>query len=234
MLGCVLSGSQLFGLMPFTKELPVAWESIVGLRLSQEEYDKILARRNVNSGRPSIVQVQPTYNLAQFASLYLEAGITNVPHSPLLVTLKTGIKSLSQTNAKTRPFERVEQAIGMVWLEINDPDAFSMATAIPLGGYRPRGAGGQVRGDAAKRGYPDLLIDKPMNGFHGLRIEMKKYCSKANPTDDQHDWLTKLAAQGYLAVLCRGHQAMISVMAEYLNITLKNKFTLPEWAIVKY
>lgn len=206
----------------------------MGLRLSQEEYDRILAWRSVKSGRPSIVQVQPTYNLAKIASLYLEAGITKIPHSPLLVTLKTGIKSLTDISAKTRPFERVEQAIGLIWLEINDPGAFSMTTATPLGGYRPRGAGGQVRGEGAKIGYPDLLMDKPMNGFHGIRIEMKKFSSTANPTEDQHKWLTNLAAQGYLAVLCRGHQALITVMAEYLNITLKNKFTLPEWAIVKY
>lgn len=206
----------------------------MGLRFSQEEYDKFLAQRSIKSESRAIVQVDPSYNLAQFASLYLKAGILKVPHSPLLVTLKTGIKSLSDFNAKTRPFERVEQVIGLVWLEINDSEAFSMTTATPLGGYRPNGAGGQLRGEGVRTGYPDILMDKPMNGFHGLRIEMKKLSSTANPTEDQHEWLTKLAAQGYLAVLCRGHQAMITVMAEYLSITLKQKFSLPEWAMVKY
>jgi hypothetical protein len=166
--------------------------------------------------------------------LYLEAGIVEVPYSPLLVTLKTGLKSLSVPNAKSRPFERVEQAIGLVWLEINDPDAFSMTTATPFGGYRPRGAGGQLRGEGVRAGYPDILMDKPMNGFHGLRIEMKKFSSQAYPTEDQKNWLTKLAAQGYSAVLCRGHQSMITVMAEYLGIPLKQNFSLPDWAIVKY
>jgi hypothetical protein len=53
-----------------------------------------------------------------------------------------------------------------------------------------------------KSGYPDLLMDMACNGYHGLRIEMKKYSKLAMPSAEQIEWLNRLSKQGYLAVLC--------------------------------
>lgn len=89
-----------------------------------------------------------------------------------------------------------------------------------------------MKGEGAKSGYPDLLMDIARGGFHGLRIEMKKFCKSAKPSEDQGGWLQRLSAQGYRAVLCRGHQAAIHVMATYLGIPSPVDVRwLPEWSI---
>jgi len=149
------------------------------------------------------------YDLQKHIVSGLELGARLCPGSPLIVTLNLGLKALLRHDGKPKPYEKIEQALALLWLECTSPQAFSMTTANPMGGYRPDGAGGQIRGEGAKLGYPDLLMDLPRRGYHGLRIEMKKFSISAKPSLEQDAWLTRLAAEGYRAVICRGHQAAI-------------------------
>jgi hypothetical protein len=48
---------------------------------------------------------------------------------------------------------------------------------------------------------------------------MKKHSISAKASKEQDDWLTSLAAEGYRAVICRGHQAAIHVLQIYLGFT---------------
>lgn len=200
------------------------------LRLSEDQLSEIYARRKQG------IQIQPpAYDLQKFIVDALEICQVNQLSSPLITTLNIGLKALQKNDGNSKPYERIEQAISLVWLACNHPEAFDHTTAIPLGGYRPKGSGGQVKAEGVKAGYPDFLMDMPMNGYHGLRIEMKKFCKSANPSEDQLDWLTKLTRQGYRAVLCRGHQAAIYELSTYLSMKPPYALTdLPEWAIQTY
>lgn len=200
------------------------------LKLSEEQLSGIYARR----GHSRAIH-PPLYNLQKFIVDSLELCQIHQLKSPLINTLNIGLKDLQKNDSKPKPYERIEQAIALVWLACNNSEAFDHTTAIPLGGYRPKGAGGQVKAEGCKAGYPDFLMDVPMNGYHGLRIEMKKHCKSANPSEDQLDWLTRLSRQGYRAVLCRGHQAAVYELASYLSMRPPYNLTdLPEWAIQTY
>lgn len=209
----------------------------MSLRLSEEDYARLLEKRGMPKSNGAAVRVKApksdVYRLEDFANEAIAIGCLKCPASPLLVTLKTGVKALGRSDGKRKPFERIEQAITLLWLEWRSPVAFEMTTATPMGGYRPDGSGGQLRGEGAKAGIPDLYMDIPRNGYHGLRIEMKKSDRSAQPSDDQKGWLQRLADHGYKAVLCRGHQAAIKTISLYLGIDTDIP-ALPEWAITEY
>lgn len=178
------------------------------------------------------------YDLGKFIvdglELAIRSGISCAV-SPQITTLNLGLKALSDTKVKSKPYERIEQALTLLWLHCTDLQSYSMTTANPMGGYRPDGAGGQMKGEGAKSGYPDLLMDRARNGYHGLRIEMKKYNRNTKPSEDQETWLTNLSREGFKVVCCRGHQAAIWVIAEYLGLLPVGEVPkFPDWCITEY
>lgn len=204
----------------------------MSLRLSEEGLAALLANRGQKQAVSRVVTpkaIQPQESLYEI----LAYGQLKCANSPCVIALRSGLKAICNPATKRKPFEMVEQAATLVWLEYTFPEAFEMTTTNPMGGYRPDGAGGQIRGEGAKKGYPDILTDMPQFGYHGLRIEMKQNCQTAEPTSEQLLWLTRLSRNGYKAVLCRGHQGAIFTYCDYFNIT-KPKFNVPVWAIVYY
>jgi len=69
------------------------------------------------------------------------------------------------------------------------------------------------------KGFPDIFLPVPRGKFHGLFIELKRLKPRGYPSQDQDKWLKALAAQGYACSCCRGHDAAISVVVDYLNIS---------------
>lgn len=202
-------------------------------RLTEAQLKAYQTRRAAKAA--AVERKADKYDLQKHIVNALDMGMRGRPGSPLIVTLKHGLKAIQREDSNPKPYERIEQAIALLWLECTAPEAFALTTANPMGGYRPHGAGGQIRGEGAKHGYPDLLMDMPRQGYHGLRVEMKKYAVSAMPTSDQHEWLTKLSAQGYRAVLCRGHQAAIQVFSTYLSIPVPAfAHDLPGWTVEPY
>lgn len=70
------------------------------------------------------------------------------------------------------------------------------------------------------RGTPDIFIEEPRNGYHGLRIEMKTrktaWSEKGSISTEQKGWIDKLNQRGYFAVFCFGRDEAIKVIDEYL------------------
>ena len=65
-------------------------------------------------------------------------------------------------------------------------------------------------------GFPDLFIYKPCGQYHGLAIELKRdKGGRLSPA--QAEWLDRLNAEGYRAVCCKGYDAAISAIEEYLK-----------------
>jgi len=52
-------------------------------------------------------------------------------------------------------------------------------------------------------------------GYHGLYIEVKAIDDRIRPS--QQEWIDKLAAQGYKAVVCFGAEDAIEVIADYIK-----------------
>ena len=77
--------------------------------------------------------------------------------------------------------------------------------------YSPEGAKFKRMGTRA--GYPDLLLDVPLHGYHGLRIELKDL--KGNtPSPEQRGWIVAHRQKGYAADVARGwRQGRIQLLA---------------------
>ena len=69
------------------------------------------------------------------------------------------------------------------------------------------------------KGFPDIFLPVPKGLYHGLFIELKRLKPRGYPSPDQDWWLKKLAKQGYACSCCRGHDAAIGVIIDYLNIS---------------
>ena len=66
-----------------------------------------------------------------------------------------------------------------------------------------------------KSGVPDLMLPIPLNGFHGLFIEMKTKTGRASP--QQKKWIHALNELGYKAVVARGWEEARDIITEYLE-----------------
>lgn len=91
--------------------------------------------------------------------------------------------------------------------------ALSCLFAIPNGGYRTKATAGKLKAEGVKSGVPDLFLpvasrpNKDGKAFHGMFLEMKIPGNK--PTDNQREWLQKLANNGYYCVVCYGADAAL-------------------------
>jgi len=73
----------------------------------------------------------------------------------------------------------------------------------------------RMKREGQKKGVPDLVLACPRNGYHGLFIELKTAKGRVSP--EQSEWLQQLSEQGYRAEVCRGADAAIKTLQEYLN-----------------
>jgi len=90
-----------------------------------------------------------------------------------------------------------------------------------------RRTGGFAVGQGLSAGYPDLALEIPSRGHHGLRCEVKRrpayygteQAMKAAVSDAQRDWLRRLWGQGYFAFVGFGMNQAIDVMSWYVGLT---------------
>ena len=78
-----------------------------------------------------------------------------------------------------------------------------------IGGFQRKRLG-------VKKGVSDLLLALPTKTYHGLWIELKRK-EGGRVTEEQQDWVNKMNAVGYLAVVCRGYEAAVKVICDYLK-----------------
>lgn len=96
--------------------------------------------------------------------------------------------------------------------------------AVPnAGGYVGGFAANAVRAsrmkaEGVRRGPPDVNVDVPSSGFHGLRIEFK--AGRGRLTPEQAAWGEALTEQGYYVTVCRSALEAWAVLADYLRMSL--------------
>ena len=68
----------------------------------------------------------------------------------------------------------------------------------------------------AKAGVPDVVIDFPVNPYHGLRIEFKRRDGGV-VSEAQQSWLERLNKRGYLALVAKGFDQARIILENYLS-----------------
>lgn len=86
----------------------------------------------------------------------------------------------------------------------------------------------QKRQNGGRRGWPDMFIAEPMNGLHGLMIELKKAGTRLKKKDgtwasshleEQNEVLNKLQKKGYAAYFAVGFEEAKDIIDDYLGGT---------------
>ena len=68
-----------------------------------------------------------------------------------------------------------------------------------------------------RAGVPDLMLPVPMDGKHGLFIEMKR-ADGGRLSETQKKWLGWLTELGYTAVCCHGWEEAREVIRHYMRV----------------
>ena len=88
--------------------------------------------------------------------------------------------------------------------------------AVPNGGWRHKATAVAMEKQGVKPGVPDMALDLARHGFHGLKIELKRY-REGDVADTQAGWLTRQAKNGYRAVVCWGWLAAWEELLWYIG-----------------
>lgn len=118
------------------------------------------------------------------------------------------------------PSEDEIQVQIMNWCKLQrykDYTLFDYFHHSPNGGIRTASAGAKFKKAGTKAGYPDLLLDIPRNGYHGLRIELKRD-KGGTVSGKQKERLAMLQDEGYKAVVCRGFDESIKTITKYMEL----------------
>ena len=131
------------------------------------------------------------------------------------------MKVFKTRTARAKPVDREgrEQAALMAGLRARMPGVADLIYHVPNGGHRVKAVAAKLKAQGVKAGIPDLVLPMARGGFFGLYIEFK-----ATPPNDaaisssQHERIRKLNAQGYLAVVCRGHFDTMEQIRAYIRL----------------
>ena len=92
--------------------------------------------------------------------------------------------------------------------------------AVPNGGLRNKIVAAKLKATGSKAGVPDMNLDFPLSGFHGLRIELKrpKTHNKAEGklSSKQSEIMQAMNSAGYLAISCVGWIEATQAITKYL------------------
>jgi hypothetical protein len=87
---------------------------------------------------------------------------------------------------------------------------------VPNGGWRSWKVANALQRQGVKPGVWDYNLDVARQGYHGLRIELKRQAG-GGLSAEQKRWGEGLSMNGYLAVVCRGWEAARDRLVDYLS-----------------
>lgn len=117
------------------------------------------------------------------------------------------------------PTESQEQITLFAWAKLNEAKhpELEWLYHVPNGGLRNARVAETLKKEGVKPGYPDIGLDIPLGGYHGLRIELKR--QKGSTTSpEQKKWLAALESFGYRAVICKGYEEAKKEILSYLAL----------------
>ena len=89
---------------------------------------------------------------------------------------------------------------------------------IANGGWRTITEAKRFKAEGVTAGVSDLCLPVPLNGYHGMYIEMKRPDHKNKPTKEQKDWLDYFNSVGYKAVVCYGYEDAVTEIQRYYGV----------------
>lgn len=128
--------------------------------------------------------------------------------------------------------EHGEQSALFLWANLNVAKypMLRWMHAIPNGGSRGDNAksrmirGAQMKAEGVKQGVADVFLPCPINGWHGLYIEMKKpdqrpkrEGSKGGLSDDQILFKEHCNLHGYGWIVCYSWEEAARTIVQYLE-----------------
>lgn len=119
--------------------------------------------------------------------------------------------SVKRVNNLYRASEDDEQAAVIEFCDLFGIDVIH----VPNEGKRSPATAAKLKRLGLRPGVPDLFFPIPSGEYHGLFIEMKVLGGR--PTPDQKQWIAKLSAKGYRAVVCVGADAAICEIKNYIG-----------------
>lgn len=182
-------------------------------RMTTAEYRAYL--QSLESG-----QHEPSEKIGGLPSSYF-GRMTTTEYQAMLHPQKHPTQKSSPQKKPTLPIptESEEQQAVMEWTEAASgrwPE-LRLIYHIPNESLRSMATGGRLRAEGLKSGVPDLCLPVARAGYHGLYIEMKR--TKGGRTSpEQKEWLAALEAEGYQTALCRGADAAIEIITDYLAL----------------
>ena len=121
------------------------------------------------------------------------------------------------------PSEHDEQAALFAWAELREaahPELRNLF-AVPNGGARHPAVAAQLKAEGVRRGVPDLFLAVMRRGsdgrtWGGLFVEMKRADHSNHATPEQQEWIARLRANGYMAVVAYGATEAQQCIMAYL------------------
>ena len=120
---------------------------------------------------------------------------------------------------KSKRSEYDEQVAVFQWAALHEnqyPDLFLLTGSIMGGTKILPGILNKMQKAGMKKGKPDIHLPIARGGYIGLWIELKRR-GGPGPSDDQIRWLIRLGQAGHLAVCCKGSDAAIRVILQYVS-----------------
>lgn len=118
-------------------------------------------------------------------------------------------------------YERFEQIAVMGWArwqKFGNGKVSDYLHHSPNGGSRNKKEASNIKLAGVMKGFPDLFLAIPKNGYHGLFIELKqKKARKSDVKDSQIAVLERFAKQGYYCTVCFGANQAIETIKNYLD-----------------
>lgn len=130
------------------------------------------------------------------------------------------MKTLSIKPARAKPVDREgqEQAALMREIQLRYHEVYELIYHVPNGGHRVKAVAAKLKAQGVKAGIPDLVLPMARGGYFGLYIEFKATIDPAPVSSSQQACIKRLNAQGYLAVVCRGHFDAMECLRAYLAL----------------
>ena len=121
---------------------------------------------------------------------------------------------------KWKPDQRKEDALHKSVAQLLDVLIPGKWFHPPNGGKRSKAEAGIFKSLGVKKGVPDVFIEVPRGGFHGMRVELKTRYNK--PTPEQRTWLAYYNGNGYYAIWANSFDEVEAAVKAYLNGKITN------------
>lgn len=115
------------------------------------------------------------------------------------------------------PTEHQEQVAFFQWWAVWSRGLPYLAYAVPNGGARNAVTGAILKREGVMRGIPDIFIDWPRCGYHGLRIELKRRKGGV-VSGEQREVIRRMEEVGYKVVVAKGWQEAAQAVESYAGL----------------